>query len=269
MGISVAFGARFSKTEQMTELLKGIWWHPADRDHQVSGNLSIGSADGPSLELIGALAKDGNTDGGDETEWPDTRGWFTPALHGTSQGKLVTILGAYSPGTRRIMGNADSVEQDISTTYGVLIGGDRYIDSVDDQVFRMIEVELDYLTFWSGMSQMAYEYNNGEIVLKSTHAEPLVADLTDWKISIEKVRGSSGGRKRLGSTEGHITERCVLRICSRKECSAKEFLKPARAFQNLLTHAIRKPSSIRSMKLYENEELGHGRAYESVPWLRK
>ncbi|MDV6271312.1 ApeA N-terminal domain 1-containing protein [Rhodococcus globerulus] len=246
----------------MTQLLKGQWWHPADNDNKVSGILSIGSADGPSLELIGALANAGVTDGGDEQEWPDTPGWVTPALHGGSEGKLVTVLGAYSPGTRNVMGATVSVEQNISTMYGVLVGGDSYVNSVDDPIFRVLEVELDYLTLWSGMDGIEFDHEDCVIGLKSTHAEALEADLDDWKLRIEKFTGSSTGKDHLGFKEANLTERCVLRIYSREKSSAKSFLEPARTFQNLLTHAMRKPSSIRSMKLFENEDLGHGLAYD-------
>lgn len=254
--------ASFCKIEHMTQLLKGQFWHPSNRDKVVSGILSIESSDGPSVELIGALAENWGPQ-----QWPDTPSWATPALHGWAEGKHVTILGAYSPQTHRTVAATASLEQDISPMHGVLIGGDRHVTSVDDPIFRVLEVELDYLTFWSGMQAINFERVDNEsgssaVQISSTDSEAIEAHTGSWTIRIEKFTGFSTGKEYVGITKAKLTERCILRIVSPELSSAKSFLKPARIFQNLLTHAIRKPSSVRSMKLYEEEERGSCLAYE-------
>lgn len=249
------------KSEQVTQL-KGQWWHPTDENRKVSGILSVGTASRPSLELIGALAKSGG-----EQKWPDTVSWITPALHGWAEGKHVTVFGAVADSTQNTIGATHSVEQNISSMHGVLVGGNRHVASVDDPAFHVLEVELDYLTFWSGLESIGFERVNNEsspsqTQLSSTDSDAIEAHADEWKIRIEKFTGFSTGKHHLGETKAVITERCVLRIISHKKRSAKSFLKPARIFQNLLTHAVRKPSSVRSMKLYEEEERGHGLAYD-------
>lgn len=245
---------------------KGQWWHPANKDNRVSGILSVGSDEAPLLELIGGIADSAGTQ-----EWPDTPGWVTPALHGSAEGKYVTLLGAYSPQTKETMAADHSVEQDVSTMDGVLVGGNRHVGSVDEPIFRVLEVQLDYLTFWSGMNNFNYAHSKNaaglaERSLTSTESGSLETEVGEWKISIVKMSGFSIGREYLGSQTSGFTELCVLRITSDVDKSAKSFLRPARIFQNLLTHAIRKPSMVRSMKLYEDAELGTGLSYD---WYRE
>ncbi|QYA99691.1 hypothetical protein I1A62_00235 (plasmid) [Rhodococcus sp. USK10] len=138
-------------TNTVTKAFKGDWWHPSNPDKVVHGTLTIGSPRGPLLELDGMLAERGSH------PWPDTVERFAPAIHGHADGNYVTIFEAYAPRTIMKHGVLPSEEQDLRSEAGALIGGNRHLTSIDEPIFRVLEVELDYLTFWSNMSESEYE----------------------------------------------------------------------------------------------------------------
>lgn len=212
-----------------------------------------------TLELIGALAP-GSTD-----DLQLATNWSAPALHGWADGKRVTLLGAYARGTKNTIATTHSVQQTVETQHGVLVDGDRHISNLQENAFRKLIADIDYLTLWSGMQTINYEAfvnesGTSRLSASSTSAKELEANYGDWTFIVSLTSaptiGSTIRRNRV-----ELSEWCTLQIISKKKTSAESFLKPLRVFQNLLTHATQKPCLTRSIILYEGVEPGPGRGY--------
>lgn len=240
-------------------LYRGYWWLPDDEANKEPGVLRIRSDGRAMLELVNGLSRriweqsPDNPDVSHSSRHTD----YWPMVYGQSSSSIFTLLDvSFAQSSGPIWGTKPANE-DLRVSRTIK---DVWLESPDEPAFSGVQVDLDFLLEWSGMSaykiQLEWQNLDGDktdpatmkSIATSRIPESMHAQWRDYRFKLRVFHNTldfkmEGPNSRLVAGR----ERAALDIECDTPQSLETFDELITTFQNLLTLAENHPSAIRTV----------------------
>ena len=237
----------------------GQWWLPGDPENSVGGTLYIDSSGESSLELAGVLYRPGERTISEGvvriTEQSDPQ----KVVFGAADGKFVTLIDVIATGSSENWGPQAFTSHQILKPAAVVVG--IHLNSPEEALFNGIDVEIDNLTAWSGITGIRTRYEVDRFRVSGYDIgipEEISANVADLTLKLKwKCSSTRHVRSKIGGNEIWAQESVFLRIEGSGEVPWNYFHPTLKSFQDLLTLATRYPCSIRQKRLIRKDSSGN------------
>ncbi|MEU5879450.1 HEPN domain-containing protein [Spirillospora sp. NPDC047279] len=234
--------------------LIGTWWIPDAPDKRVGGVLCIPSSEKCTVELTGLLYRPGErvTQKGSVTVTEISERDEGPAIiHGAADGRFITLIDpSSSNATEKFGGDCATAKQTLKPRV-VIIG--LHLETPEDPVFDGIDVEIDNLTAWAGVTGLKTLLDDQYIVsgYKLEMPDSITAEVDGTTISLAWTwKRSAHLQRTLDRNQVYAKESAYARITGSTPSMWNAFHPTMKSLQDLLTLATRHPSAIRSKQLF-------------------
>ncbi len=240
-------------------LWRGRWWLPEAPEDEQYGTLICSETGALRLELVGGFDDTIKTplEGGQGASISPGDGF--PMILGQCGNEYFTLLdcSTISLGGMLFLNLSNHILNVSRALRGVAL------DYPDEPVFSGIELEIDYLLFWSCLTTMSAELKLDEQQRWSgwqdAHTAPVDALTAEWRnLSITVDLAYSAFKYKTDNANARslsASEKAQVMIRASRPTSYSGFDRHAKCFQDLLTFSLNYPCAQRSVELVLSEHV--------------